>query len=83
MSRENGKRIICDRCGEQVFVKHIGDGERDGGFTRWNEFEPTPEGWGMHKFYDLCPACSSAWNKIETQFMNQELNFFKKANDDL
>lgn len=79
MSSQNGKRVVCDRCGEQVFVKTIGDGEMDGGFTRWNKFDPLPNGWGYHKGKDMCPACSSAWNKIESAFMNQELNFFKKA----
>lgn len=79
MSRENGRLIMCDRCGETVFTKTVGDGELDGGFTRWNKFEPIPNGWGVHKNKDLCPTCNSEWNKIETEFMNKENGFFNKG----
>ena len=77
MSRVNGQLVTCGRCGTQIFVKHIGDGETDGGFTRWNKFEPLPKGWGYHKCSDLCPDCYNQWNKLETEFMNKEINFFK------
>ena len=77
MSHVNGRLTTCDRCGAQVFTKTVGDGEADGGFTRWNKFEPLPKGWGSHNGYTLCPDCASAWNKIETEFMNRECSFFK------
>lgn len=77
MSEVNGRRTICDRCGVEIFSPHIGDEERDGGFTRWNKFEPKPNGWTRKENKDLCPDCASAWNKIETEFMNQKLRFFR------
>lgn len=80
MSEVNGRRTICDRCGAEIFSPHIGDEERDGGFTRWNKFEPKPRGWTKQDFKDLCPVCSSEWNKLETEFMNQKLKFFGGGN---
>lgn len=72
MSRENGRVVRCERCGESVFLKCTGEGERDGGFTRWNTFEPLPKGWGLYKWYDLCPTCNAVWDKIQRDF---ELTF--------
>ncbi len=79
MSRVNGQLVTCDRCGENVFVKCTGEKETDGGFTRWNTFESLPIGWGLHGGKNLCPDCFRAWNKIETEFMNKELEFMKGA----
>ena len=45
MASVNGQLTICDRCGTQIFRRTTGDGEADGGFTRWNNFESYPEGW--------------------------------------
>lgn len=58
MSEVRGKIITCERCGAKIFVKTIGDGESDGGFTRWNKFEESP-GWGhdCRVGIDLCPEC--------------------------
>ena len=28
-----GKMIVCDRCGNSVFLECIGEGENDGGYT--------------------------------------------------
>lgn len=77
MSKVNGRMVTCDRCDTQIFLKHVGDGEMDGGFTRYNNFEPLPKGWGYYKCYDLCPDCFTEWNRLETEFMNQEKDFFK------
>lgn len=77
MSEVNGRRTICDRCGAEIFSPHIGDEERDGGFTRWNKFEPKPKGWTRKENKDLCPDCASEWNKLETEFMNKKLHFFR------
>ena len=79
MSRVNGQLVTCNRCGTQTFIKHIGDGEMDGGFTRWNKFENLPNGWGKHYAKDLCPDCFREWDKLETEFMNKEKDFFKEV----
>ncbi len=72
MSQVNGQLTTCARCGAQVFRKCTGEGETDGGFTRWNKFEPYPEGWDIVSVpremapYDnvrVCPACHEAWNR--------------------
>ena len=79
MSQINGCRTICDRCKAEVFSAHIGDGEMDGGFTRWNKFEPKPRGWTRKEGRDLCPECAAEWNKLEVEFMNKTLHFFKEV----
>ena len=83
MSRRNGQLVTCDVCGAEAFRATTGDGEADGGYTRWNEFEPMPEGWGSHlgvvegraRSLDLCPACNAsiearvaaAWQALEDE----------------
>lgn len=69
MSAINGRKVICDRCGKETFVKCIGEGEADGGYTRWNKFEPLPKGWGWAYSKDLCPDCLAKFNAIEKGFM--------------
>lgn len=69
MAFENGRLYTCDRCGAQAFIKTIGDGEADGGYTRWNKFEPL-EGWGMSpNFGNLCPRCNAEWSHTIDEFM--------------
>lgn len=52
-----GKLILCDHpeCDEKAFCKRIGEGEADGGFTRWNKYEKDPDGWGWREGKRLCP----------------------------
>lgn len=70
MSELTGKLIVCDRCGNSCFLKRIGE-EADGGFTRWNVFEPEPIGWGYSpRIGRLCPVCSSEYEKLIDNFMN-------------
>lgn len=58
MSSVNGRLLTCDRCGEQIFLKCTGEGETDGGFTRWNNFETPPEGWDwVNDVGSVCPRC--------------------------
>lgn len=62
MSSKNGKLMVCDRCVESIFLECIGEGEADGGYTRWNKFESCPIGWNNCfvnlKLFTLCPKCS-------------------------
>lgn len=73
MSKVNGQITTCERCGEQIFRKCVGEGEADGGYSRWNKFEPYPEGWGLvsvpksvdsHGCVMVCPKCNSAWQRV-------------------
>ncbi len=79
MAAVNGQLTTCDRCGVQIFRKAIGEGETDGGFTRWNKFEPYPEGWDLvsvpkeakagngnayNDYIRVCPTCHALWDNI-------------------
>lgn len=72
MAEVNGKLQSCDRCGETVFLKVIGEGEADGGFTRWNKFEKAPDGW--ERCFEvglLCPKCNEEYKNLLKWFMEQ------------
>ena len=72
MSQENGRLTHCDRCGNTVFSKVTGEGETDGGFTRWDEFEPLPEGWDFHTETGmLCPMCNADYTRIINVFLGK------------
>lgn len=79
MAEVNGRLIICDRCGTTTFCKCTGEGERDGGYTRWNKFEPTPEGWGWHNETGrLCPCCNFEYNKLIESFASFKIKTKKE-----
>jgi hypothetical protein len=83
MAAINGKLIICDRCGETAFLKCVGEGEMDGGFTRWNKFEPTPDGWGNHRETGLlCPCCDLEYTKLVEMFKTKIESFKNKPKED-
>lgn len=72
MAEVNGKLVSCDRCETKIFLKCTGEGERDGGFTRWNTFEPFPEGWEWHSEVGrLCPACNEKYKALVNTFMTE------------
>ena len=65
---QDGRLMICDRCGKEAFAKHIGNGEADGGYTRWNIFEDL-EGWeNVCEVGLLCPSCNSKYKQILDAF---------------
>lgn len=75
MAEINGKLMICDRCDEKVFLKCIGEGEADGGFTRWNKFEKPPHGWEWHsEVGQLCPTCNEQYKTIIATFKGETQN---------
>jgi len=72
MSRKVGMLLGCDRCHKEVFLECTGEGERDGGFTRWNIFEDPPIGWKSNTPFEvgtLCPECSAKYDAVITNFM--------------
>lgn len=72
MAEEYGKLVSCERCGKTVFLKRIGEGEADGGFTRWDMFETFPEGWKYCSGVGtLCPTCSAEWQLLIDGFMKK------------
>lgn len=75
MAEVNGRLCTCDRCGKNIFRRYVEDRETDGGFTRWNVFEPFPKGWGRHIDIGLlCPECNSQYTELRDNFMKAVQN---------
>ena len=75
MSQVNGQMRTCDRCGATVFLKRTGEGELDGGFTRWDCFEHA-DGWSVEHDVrdgkgDLCPECTKVRRALLTSFWKE------------
>lgn len=79
MSCETGKRITCDRCDTEVFLKHTGEEEYDGGYTIVQTYEPLPEGWdnffirrkGKNKLVYLCTECATLYESLMDSFFGE------------
>lgn len=75
MSSEIGKKIRCDRCGAECFLKLRETQKLDGGYTTVNKFEDKPDGWGYVQdwndegYVDLCPDCNRKYTKMIQDFM--------------
>ena len=93
MAKINGQLVICERCDTQVFCKCTGEGEADGGFTRWNKFEPLPEGWDLvavpksvkagsanayNGYMQVCPACHELWDRVVMEGFLKGTPYYKK-----
>lgn len=94
MAKVNGQIVSCDRCGSEIFLKCTGEDEADGGFTRWNEFEPLPEGWDFvavpksvgwpgsgnayNGYLQVCPECHKLWDKIVIEGFLKGTQYGKK-----
>lgn len=71
MSETKGKLTTCDRCGEEIFLKYIGKGETDGGYTTWDRFEDLPEEWMFNtQIGYLCPHCAGIFRTFIHRLMN-------------
>ena len=78
--RVKGQILTCDRCGKQAFLELKGEGERDGGFTRWDIFENPPSDWTNISFEqkrcygidfnELCPECSHVYEALQFEIKN-------------
>lgn len=65
------KPLICNRCGETVFLKYIETKEFDGGFTKQQCFESWPNGWSHHDTTGtLCPVCEKIYQSTLKSFMD-------------
>lgn len=87
MSTKLGKYYICDRCGTTSFFEKIGEGETDGGFTRFDKFEEATD-WntvypeashGMGSSKLLCPTCSEKYNKLMQEFFDNWRDFDRRG----
>lgn len=63
MSRKEGKLIVCERCGKQIFLEKLGEKALDGGYTTVEKYAEKPKGWelvtkpGGNGYMDVCPGC--------------------------
>lgn len=79
MSQEQGKFIKCDRCNRTIFLKYLGQGETDGGYTTWDKFEDPPKEWACgsivigEPYVDLCPRCSAKHRDLVRRFMREDI----------
>lgn len=72
MSEQIGKLLSCDRCGETIFLKWEGMSEFDGGYSKIQHFEKTPEGWGsVRDLGMLCPECRTEYENLVEKFMRE------------
>lgn len=68
MAYYNGRLMICDRCGAKGFARTTGEGDADGGYTRWNKFEDL-EGWSYETdIGSMCPVCAAQWAETKAAF---------------
>ena len=94
MAKINGQIVICDRCGAQVFRRCTGDGETDGGFTRWNNFEELPAGWdkvaiptvenalignAYNSYIEVCPTCHALWAEVVNENYLKGTPYYKET----
>lgn len=80
MMHENGRMLMCDRCGKSIFTKFVGTDVHDGGFTRIDRFEK-PEGWSGERvdgeYRDLCPDCNDIYLTIKERRKQEWKRFMK------
>ena len=69
-----GMLLTCDSCGAACFLRTVGDGVTDGGYTKWNKFEDLPEGWRYidRNIAQLCPNCNAEYEELITRFMENK-----------
>lgn len=83
MGKVEGVLLTCDRCGKSVFLKKLGERERDGGFTRWQEHESVPDGWKYSCDLGswLCSKCNTEYEKIKEEFKSK-VDAWKDSSDE-
>ena len=70
MAEQVGKMVMCDRCGEQVFLKHVRTESLDGGYAKVDHFEPKPAGWGWQpQTGTLCKDCQRQYDELLSAFL--------------
>lgn len=68
-----GKMVSCHRCGTNLFLKYIGKGDADGGYTTWDRYEDPPEDWLYEtEFGYLCPECANVFKTFMTEFIGKD-----------
>ena len=69
MGMSEGQQVVCDRCGNTVFLKYLGDEARDGGYSRYRKYESLPEEWlYTTQMGYLCADCAKMFKAFVTEF---------------
>ena len=70
-----GKKLICERCNTEVFLRRTEKKSLDGGFAEQNIYEKRPDGWGVgiigNKSVDLCPECREVYIRMCERFFEE------------
>ena len=78
MSEIIGKRVICDRCKKEVFLKFIGEGDfTNADIASRKNFDRLPVGWhssllSIGSRSARCPECEELYRKKENEFWEGE-----------
>lgn len=72
MSKVKGELLTCDRCGETIFLKYLGKGNADGGYTTWDKYEDAEE-WGYEVHSNLCPKCMKEYKEMINDFFGKKV----------
>ena len=74
MVETKGKMITCKRDNNWVFLKYLGEGDVDGGYTKYDKYEKLPDDWLYEtRFGYLCPKCAREFREFMTNFFNGEV----------
>lgn len=80
--RKKGQIVICDRCGSITFRELLATEDLDGGYTQNDIFEKIEDGWSYQSVpmghektscVDLCPKCTTEYEKTVNQYMVEPL----------
>lgn len=75
MSSEIGRKIRCDRCGAECFLKLRNPEETGRVYITDDKFEDKPSDWGHvpgwtgKGYVDLCPNCHGEYTEMIRAFM--------------
>lgn len=73
MAEKKGKLLICDRCGQTVFLEYTKTTDHDGGWTTVDHYEAPPEGWEYYTdFGRLCPSCNNTARDMMLRFFDYD-----------
>lgn len=71
MSKKEGRIVICDRCGDSIFLERYTDFRKPG---YDNAIEPVPKEWGVVTGgRDLCPHCYSKYKEFMYEFLGESV----------
>lgn len=72
---KKGKKLICDRCGEEIFLERLNDTLTYEGYIRFENYASKPEGWKTvyrsmsgTDMAHLCPTCAGIFEDVLKHF---------------